>query len=83
MNATKKIKTAEWFSKTAKYVAIDTAQIPAKVRFDIPRRHQGQIIEVAYGDFGRSEADHGSPYKRVTDTSIFPAEVSYYHWVEA
>lgn len=45
------------------------SEIPAGVRFDTPRRNQGQIVEVSYGDFGASEADDDAPYMRVYDHS--------------
>lgn len=50
-----------------KYVECWEREIPEGVRFDVPRRNQGQMIEVAYGGFGRYENDEGAPYKRVTD----------------
>lgn len=44
-------------------------EIPDGVRFDTPGRNQGQIVEVAYGDFGRGEASDDSPYMRILDRS--------------
>lgn len=51
------------------YVQIDPSLIPDKVRFDVPRRNQGQTVEVAYGGFDRSEHDEGDMYERITDRS--------------
>ncbi len=51
------------------YTKIEESQVPAGVRFDVPRHNQGQIVEVAYGGFDRSEHGNGDPYKRVTDRS--------------
>ena len=45
------------------------AEVPDGVRFDVPRRNQGQIVEVAYGGFDQAEHDVGDPYKRVHDQS--------------
>jgi len=55
------------------YVEIKRSEVPGGVRFDVPRRNQGQIVEIAYGGFARSEHDEGDPYKRETDRSL-PAE---------
>jgi hypothetical protein len=52
---------------TDRYVACRESDIPAGVRFDVPRRDQGQMIEVAYGGYGRAEHGEGDPYMRVTD----------------
>lgn len=49
---------------------IDRASIPAGIRFDVPRRFQGQIVEHAFGDYGRYEHDDDSPYMQVTDRSL-------------
>jgi len=48
---------------------IPSWEVPAGVRFDVPRRNQGQIVEVSFGTFGRAEADSIDPYMRVTDHS--------------
>ena len=61
----------------AKYVPIDASQIPDDVRFDIPRRNQGQIVLVAYGGDSRGEHDEGDPYMRVVDQSE-GQEAAYY-----
>ena len=71
----------------ANYRPIDTARIPATVRWDVPRRNQGQIVEVAYSDArpGRSEGGEGDLYRRIIDGS--DGSVSYARrigprWVE-
>ncbi len=40
-----------------------------KLRWDVPARHQGQHIEVAYSEhpFGQGEADEGARYRRITN----------------
>jgi hypothetical protein len=48
---------------------ITAAELPLRLRFDTPRRNQGQIVEVSYGTFGRAEADSCDPYMLVTDHS--------------
>lgn len=53
-----------------KYVEISEREIPEGVRFDVPARNSGQMIEVGYGTFGRGEASSGDPFKRVTDRGI-------------
>ncbi len=63
-------------SKASKYIRISESQIPEGVRFDVPGPNQGQIVEVAYGGFGRAEHGDGDPYKRVTDRS--DRSVEYY-----
>lgn len=52
-----------------KYVQCDQADIPEGITFHVLRRDQGQIIEVAWGDYGRAEHGPGDPYKRITDRS--------------
>ena len=55
---------------TAKYVRCSEADIPAAARWCVPRRNQGQTVEVAYASPGRrDEADHGDEYRRTTDRS--------------
>lgn len=61
---------------TTKYVQCDERQIPGDVRFDVPRRHQGQTVEIAYGGNSRYEHDEGAPFKRVTDAAA--GKVAYY-----
>lgn len=62
----------------ARYVECSAKDVPDDIRFDVPRRNQGQMVEIAYGDRGRfrGENDEGSPYKRVTDGS--DRSVTYY-----
>lgn len=50
--------------------------IPDDVRFDVPERYQGQIVEVAYGGYDRAGNDLGDPYMRRTDRS--DNTVTYY-----
>ena len=59
-----------------KYGLTERARMPEGLRFDVPRRHQGQIVEIAYADERpyASEADAGSRYKRVTDGSTGSVE---------
>jgi hypothetical protein len=52
-----------------KYVPRSPSDIPAGVRFDVPQRHQGHIVEVAFGGFDRGTHDDGDPYMRVHDQS--------------
>lgn len=51
------------------YKKCELNDVPATVRFDVPRRNQGQMVEIAYGGFERAEHDEGAPFKRVTDRS--------------
>jgi hypothetical protein len=65
------------------YQQVPASEIPATIRWDVARRDQGQIVEVAYADYpaGRYEASVGSPYKRITDQSEpigAPERVLYY-----
>ena len=60
------------------YIACSASDIPDRVRFDVPRRHQGQIVEIAYGGFSRYEHDHGDPYMRRLDRSIGPNAHEYF-----
>ncbi len=59
------------------YEVIDQASIPDAVRFDVPGRHQGQIVEYAFGGVGRYEHDDGAPFMRVTDRSLAPGHAEY------
>lgn len=52
-----------------RYAPIPACDVPAGVRFDIPGRNQGQIVEVAYGGWGRAEHGPGDPYRRTIDRS--------------
>jgi hypothetical protein len=58
-------------SKKTTYSKITATEIPAGVRFDVPRSNQGQHVEVAYGGSASSRTEHdvGARYKRVTDYS--------------
>lgn len=55
----------------AYYLRCDASNVPDNVRFDVPRRFQGQIVEYAFADAtpGRGEADVGSVWKMATDRS--------------
>lgn len=63
---------------TAIYTRCQESDTIAVERWDVPRRHQGQIVEVAFGRPGhhRDESDDGDEFKRVTDRSV--PSVSYY-----
>lgn len=61
---------------TSKYIEISASRIPGNVRFDVPRRNQGQHVEVAFGGFGRYEHDDGDQYKRIVDRST--GRTTYY-----
>jgi hypothetical protein len=64
----------------AKYIVCSKSEIPEGVRWDVPGRHQGQIIEIAYGAFGATGFDDGAPYRKVTDQSLDvtdPGRVTY------
>jgi len=63
-------------AKKIKYVRIDKSEVPTNVRFDVIGRDQGQIVEVAWGTFGRAEAGPGDPYQRVHDQS--DGTISFY-----
>jgi hypothetical protein len=66
---------------TATYVECQESDIPSDVRWDTPRRNAGQIVEIMYGDFGRTPADVGSPYKARIDHS--DGSRSYYRLAES
>lgn len=68
---------------TARYVRCSEADIPAAVRFDVPRRCEGQTVEVAYGTFSRSEAAYGDPFMREIDRSVGPGAARYYRLVRS
>lgn len=42
------------------------ADMPAGVRFDVPGRNAGQMVEIAYGTFGRGAAGEGDPWQMIT-----------------
>lgn len=58
------------------YEEINPSLLPEGVRFDVPMRNQGQIVEIAYGGFSRAEHGEGDPYMRVTNRS--DNTISYY-----
>lgn len=65
------------------YEQVHAADVPAEIRFAVPRRLQGHLIEVAYGDDAASEAElkAGARWKRVTNTLLpldHPQRVTYY-----
>lgn len=64
------------------YVPCAAQDVPGDVRFDVPARHQGQIVEVAYGGYGRHAHDEGDLYKRIVDRSAYGA-AEYYRLVKA
>jgi len=64
-------------TKSHDYVPCTLDEIPEGVRFDVPGRNQGQIVEVAYGGFSRGEHGAGDPYKRVVDRSEGPTPRYY------
>ena len=53
----------------SEYEIVKYDLIPDGVRFCVPPWLQGQIVEVAYGDFGAAEPGVGDPWKRITDRS--------------
>ena len=59
------------------YRPIPASAVPAGLRWDVPPRHQGQIVEVAYADAGRGRyaASEGDEYRQTTDRST--GEVAY------
>jgi hypothetical protein len=67
---------------TTTYVEISETEIPGQVRFDVPVRNLGQMVEVAYGGFGRAAHDDGDVYKRVHDQSIGPRAIRYFRRAE-
>jgi hypothetical protein len=62
------------------YVPCREEDVPDNVRFDVPARHGGHTVEVAYGGFSRAAHDAGDPYKRVHDRSI--GGTTYYRLVK-
>lgn len=53
-----------------RYVRISESAVPEGVRFDCPRRNEGQMVLVEYGGFARREHDEGDEFKRVIDRSL-------------
>lgn len=52
----------------ATYTRVPAAEVPSNLRWDVPGRLAGQIVETAYATPGaRYEQDDGATYKRVTD----------------
>jgi len=49
------------------YVPCAESDIPAGVRFTVPRHLQGQTVERAYGHTGREDGGPGDPWMRFTD----------------
>lgn len=73
-------------TKTTRYIEVTEKEIPAGVRFDVPRRYQGTGLEIAFGGFDRAEHDEGDLYKRVTDFSTgghFASTPRYYKRADA
>jgi hypothetical protein len=64
-----------------KYVPCNESEVPGNVRFTVPRYLQGQIVEIAYGNFGRHEGCPGDPYKCITDHG--DRSVQYYKLVKS
>lgn len=68
------------------YHPIPAADLPENLRWDVPARNGGQIVEVAYAHRRPAAAPaapavRGAAYKRVTDTSIpvgADGRVTYY-----
>jgi len=56
-------------TKRMQYEVVKYGEIPSGVRWAVPPFNQGQIVEVAYGDFGRAEPGVGDPWMRITDRS--------------
>lgn len=52
------------------YVPCAEASIPEGVGFDVPQRFAGQMVERAFGGFGRACMDIGDPWLRVTDRGV-------------
>lgn len=55
------------------------AGLPIGLRWDTPRRHAGQMVEIQYAEPGSAApADDGAPFARVIDYSIGPQAITYY-----
>lgn len=66
---------------TYRYRRIGESEIPAHLRWDVPRRYQGSDpkIEVAYATpHTRYEQDEGGTYKRVRDTGENGGQPEYF-----
>lgn len=64
-----------------KYEECSVRAIPDGVRFDVTRRNDGQIVEIAYGGFGAAEHGRGDPWMRIIDRSVGPG-ATYYRRVD-
>lgn len=67
------------------YIPIDPTSLPSAIRFDVPKRNQGQTVEYAYGGYDRAEHDDSAPFMRITDSSFeshSPERVRYYKRVD-
>jgi hypothetical protein len=54
------------------YRDVPAGDVPAGLQWNVPRFHQGQIVEVAYAHAypgRRDEADEGARWRRVIDRS--------------
>lgn len=60
------------------YVRCNETDVPPGVRFDVPRRNDGQIVEIAYGGFDRAAHDDGDEYMRRHDRSLGPKAYEFY-----
>ena len=61
------------------YEVIDPADVPADLRWETPRRHQGQHVERSYATSRPAAAnDLGDPWMRIVDHSVRPPETTYY-----
>lgn len=72
----KRDREVQWVEAERRQTAADDPwwpipswEVPIGVRFDTPGRNQGQIVEISFGTFGRSEAGSIDPYMNVTDHS--------------
>lgn len=67
MTSTRRVETKK---HSGTYRQIDASEVPERIRFDTPRRNQGQGVEYAYAlaTFGRGEADEGDLYMRRRDS---------------
>jgi len=54
------------------YIKCPLAEVPGYLRWDVPARNQGQIVEIAYAcdRYAADEACPGDEYQRVTDQSV-------------
>lgn len=61
---------AEQVDGLACYVPIDAKDVPSNLRWDVPPRNAGKIVQVSYADIGSiAPAELGSLYKRRIDAS--------------